>query len=103
MDADEFKLKWGFTQEEIGVLMATTRNTVSHWYGKGKTDQGRSASPSAQRSLELWDSILTHWQDCDRRYAQEYQIFLAAKKRGKGTAFKDGDDGARADWSGREK
>lgn len=88
MEVDEFKSKWGFTQQEIALLMKTNRSTIAHWTGKGKHDSGRAGSTSAQLSLELWDMVLTAWLEVDRRYPEEYKVFLAAKERGKGLAFK---------------
>jgi hypothetical protein len=88
VEVSAFKRKWGFTQEEIAILMRTSRSTITHWLAEGKHDAGRSGSPSAQMCLEFWDLILTLWLENDRRYPQEHAVFLAAKKRGKGDIWR---------------
>jgi hypothetical protein len=88
VEVDEFKSKWGFTQAEVALLMKTNRSTIAHWTGKGKHDSGRAGTTSAQMNLVFWDMLLTAWLESDRRFPEEYKVFLAAKTRGKGAVFK---------------
>jgi predicted transcriptional regulator len=59
MRAEEFKGKWGLTQDATAKLLGTTRSTVSHWASIGEHNRSLKEPPTIERTLDILDGIFT--------------------------------------------
>lgn len=86
LDVQEFCNKWGLKRSEVALLLDVPQDTLRHWVSEKSS---RQESADILKTLDRLDFLLRVMLLADEEIPEVIAIYLVAKQRGRGTAFKD--------------